>query len=434
MKKAIFISIVFLAVSIVGYSQTSKTLHDSITNRLSGNWYWVGTSGGLGGGGYGGPIENEYTTQIKLEKTDMDDSLQFSVYKNDVIQRTGKCYFTTDPTSLNTYRINNIMPDEHSDIMSPPEVDYDMQFQFMNKDSILFLNKGWADSFEYIYSRNPCKDYYKRHFVTQYNIWTVATESFDGQHYLPPVSEYLQFSIRKATVNDTVYMKLFSSTKFNWSELRLHSYWREDASGRIFRRYENHNEELVYDFSLTVGDTIKNKNKEKNAVVDSVLNKPFGSVEKKYLYAHLVIQPSHILTWIEGVGSMFGPNVNDDYFLTSGKSSLVCYEHGGELVYQNPKFNTCFYTALNDISEPAKGFKVYPNPVSRELFVQPNAPIDEPYTLELYSIKGELIRTECMEAGIKTVDLDVGNLKSGTYILRLISASGKYEENVIIKE
>jgi hypothetical protein len=207
MKNVLIISIVFLAVSIVGYSQTNKSLRDSITNRLAGDWYWVDSQGSHSHG-YGGPVENGYTTQINLEKTNLDDSLKFTVYKNNVIQRTGKCYFTTDPATLNTYRINNIMPDEHSDIMSDPDIDYDMQFQFMNKDSILFLNNGWADSYEYIYTRNPCKECYLRYFVNPNKIWIVATETYDGEHYLPPVSEYLGISRKTATVNDTVYMKL----------------------------------------------------------------------------------------------------------------------------------------------------------------------------------------------------------------------------------
>jgi hypothetical protein len=85
---------------------------------------------------------------------------------------------------------------------------------------------------------------------------------------------------------------------------------------------------------------------------------------------------------------------------------------------------------------PAKNvsqFKVFPNPVSGELFIQTNQSVDEDFKFELYSVKGELIRKECLEAERTLYRIDVNSLKDGVYFLRLISVSGKYSEEVIIK-
>jgi len=77
---------------------------------------------------------------------------------------------------------------------------------------------------------------------------------------------------------------------------------------------------------------------------------------------------------------------------------------------------------------------VFPNPVSAELFVKSSGGFEEDYTLELFSVKGELVKTECLEGGNSLNRIDVSSLKSGVYVVRLISASGRYFEEMIIKE
>jgi hypothetical protein len=68
------------------------------------------------------------------------------------------------------------------------------------------------------------------------------------------------------------------------------------------------------------------------------------------------------------------------------------------------------------------------------LLIHPTQSVDEGFTLKLYSIKGELVKTECLDVGMNTYRLDIRTLKNGIYILHLISASGRYAEEVIIKE
>jgi hypothetical protein len=75
--------------------------------------------------------------------------------------------------------------------------------------------------------------------------------------------------------------------------------------------------------------------------------------------------------------------------------------------------------------------KVYPNPISSDIFIEGNF-TEKEYTLELYSIKGELIKTECFQGGSNSFKMDMRSLKSGSYILRIIS-EGKYAEELIIK-
>ncbi|MDP3915878.1 MAG: T9SS type A sorting domain-containing protein [Bacteroidota bacterium] len=234
-------------------------------------------------------------------------------------------------------------------------------------------------------------------------------------------------------INDTTYAKLYTTTDESLTNWKIYGLWRETDGLKIFKRdLYYHKEQLMYDFSLvkndifiTQGITFK---------VDSVLIFNWGGKLRKHWYLNPVSGDEfHRTVWIEGVGQR-------NYFLSNINGSigalpfLLCYTENGQLVYQNPEYNTCFYTSSINIQNPTKGFKVYPNPVSGELFVQLTTNIDENYTLELYSLKGELVKKECLDAGNNLHRVDTSSLRNGIYILRLISDSGKYSEEVIIKE
>jgi len=239
-------------------------------------------------------------------------------------------------------------------------------------------------------------------------------------------------------IDDTAYVKLYTTTDEFLGKWQLDGLWRETNDMKIYTRdlfYQT--EELLYDFSLVEGDTFNVG--FATLKVDSVLTKLWGGKLRKHWYLYPVhavgdtIREWNKTLWIEDVGQInyFPSNVGTNY---GSKLFLLCFDENNQQIYHNPEYNTCFYTSLNDIPKPEKGFKVYPNPVSGELFVQMNSPIGKPYTLELYSIKGELIRTECLEAGSMLCRIDTGSLRNGIYILRLISDSGNYDEKVIVKK
>jgi hypothetical protein len=274
---------------------------------------------------------------------------------------------------------------------------------------------------------------YAQKFIDPTKVWIIEAKGFSDGHYWPAVTYCYKF-IGDTIIENRTYTKMYSSIKQDRSDWKLSSLWREDESEKIFWKYHNTGEELLYNFNLTVGDTIKNSRVPADAIVDSVVVKPFGSVNKKYLYLHLIDVPSHILTWVDGVGSLFNPNVPDDFWVTGGTSKLICFEENGVLVYHNPEYNDCFFTSSANINYPTGEFKVYPNPILGELFVELNSMIDESFTLEMYTAKGERIKSECLQGGSNQHSIDASSLKSGIYILRLISASGKYTEEVIIKE
>lgn len=77
---------------------------------------------------------------------------------------------------------------------------------------------------------------------------------------------------------------------------------------------------------------------------------------------------------------------------------------------------------------------IYPNPVSDKLFITSNQLYKSALSIEIYSVKGELISKEYLDAGSILYQINLTELKSGPYLLRLITDSGKYDKKIIIKK
>ena len=295
-----------------------------------------------------------------------------------------------------------------------------------------------------LFSCNACS-LFAQNFISENKLWRYGvTISGDPQN---PFHRNEAFRFKGDTViNDTTYNKLYISEDEFLLKWKFYRLWRETKDNKIYERKPNYYppykiEELMYDFNLAKNDTFiaLGIGIGISLKVDSVLSKLWGGKLRKHWYLYPVhaeedtIKEWYKTLWVEGVGQInyFPSNVGVNY---GAKLFPLCFEENGQQVYQNPDYNTCFYTSLNDIPNLDKGFKVYPNPVSGELFIQPSSNTEEAFTLEMYSVKGELVKTECLEQGSTLHRIDVSSLRNGIYILRLISSSGKYDEKVIIKE
>lgn len=265
----------------------------------------------------------------------------------------------------------------------------------------------------------------KDNFIAENKLWRIGAKI-----YSEPCCGHRNEAYRfqgDSIINDTIYSKLYMSTEEFPVIWQLYGLWRETKGEKIFKRdLNNHTESLMYDFSLVSGDTFKPS--IFTLKVDSVLTINLGGKLRKHWYLnHVSGDKFYSTVWIEGIGETSSLKFG-------ALSFLLCFSENGQLVYQNPEYNTCFYTSSINIQNPTKELKVYPNPVSGELFVQLTTNIDENYTLELYSVKGELVKKECLDAGSNLYRVDMSSLRNGIYILRMISDSGKYSEEVIIKE
>ena len=100
---------------------------------------------------------------------------------------------------------------------------------------------------------------------------------------------------------------------------------------------------------------------------------------------------------------------------------ILITANGNKALYANQLLNTNKQQLENVV--------LYPNPVKNELYLKTIAIIER---LEIYSITGELVKQE--STLINASKINVENLVSGVYFLKLMTDEGVISTHKIIKE
>lgn len=243
-------------------------------------------------------------------------------------------------------------------------------------------------------------------------------------------------------VDGIQYMKVRRSEDQQMQKWTTQGLIREDSNKKVFYRDILAKEEcLLYDFGCKAGDTLSLNCvcRESGFLVDSIKTVVNDGVAHKYFYLTYLKTKTLKEVWIEGIGSTLGI-LNGGSFshcMTGGGEALLCYSESGIKKYQSPMIEKYCYLSrdiINGIPEKAlPQLKVFPNPTSGVFSIQTTLNFDEG-TLELLTVKGELIKTECLNQGSNLHRMNLSSLRSGVYILRLFTNTGKYYEEMIVKK
>ena len=258
---------------------------------------------------------------------------------------------------------------------------------------------------------------YKSVFAKDTTQWNVTYRIPD----LMPTFIYKAYG--DTIINAKNYKFLYKGYWYYFGE--KYGYLREDTTtGKLWFLSLDNKEQVIMDLSLVKADTFTFPN-DIQYTVDAV----FYKAGKKYIAFNGVSKDS--VFFIEGIGPSNFLSFNQVTFPEWAKIRCKFDDH--KLVFHDQSYRNCIDTITGIDEKQINNFIVYPNPVSKELFVEGNFKA-KGYNLELYSVKGELVKTECLDSRINQYRVDVSNLKNGIYILHLIATSGKYEEQVIIKK
>ena len=187
-------------------------------------------------------------------------------------------------------------------------------------------------------------------------------------------------------------------------------------------------EYLLYDFSLSVGDSIDMKNPitpfPENAgyyTVDSIVLKPLVDGND---YRHFYFSPSESnnisvnnASWVEGAGSLSivtAPSGDADI---NGAGHLSCFFKNGESFYSNlDSIDACEPTivlGMDDYNYPLEEVIVSTNNTSNYCQLDN---IEHVKFIDLYDLNGRSIKSFTNHA-TKSLQFDVSDLKSGIYII-----------------
>ncbi len=205
-------------------------------------------------------------------------------------------------------------------------------------------------------------------FIDTAKIWHVGQWSgFAPNSCYTQIYQFRQDSI----VNNQTYAVLkFSpdSTLSYWYNVGL---FREDTILKRVYWLINNQDELLYDFSLQVGDTAKVASAFGNPypncgvemVVDSIAYHDYFGVTRKHWYFNTPYFNNPEI-WIEGIGNLFGPTENKVFVCTADYlPDLLCYSEGTELKWINNTYQDCYIQTM-DVTENQAPFEIScaPNP------------------------------------------------------------------------
>ncbi len=189
---------------------------------------------------------------------------------------------------------------------------------------------------------------------------------------------------------------------------------------------------LLYDFSLNIGDVLNVVNSQNSIqtlqTIDSVL---VGNTYRKRWIFNGVNGLNR--EWIEGIGDVQGLFFPLQYTFED-QQLLSCYEDDA-LFWNNPQLSgaDCFTVGIDDSESQINTIvNVYPNPVLNKLSIEIPNNVNEDFEIELFDITGRSVKSKTY-SNQKKIDVNIGDLNKGIYILR-IRAKGINQSIKVIKK
>ena len=237
-------------------------------------------------------------------------------------------------------------------------------------------------------------------------------------------SNYVNWCSGDTIIGDVRYMKIMGTLNDGYPH--LFTVLREE-DGKVWKRHLNTSEEtLLYDFTASVGDTLCFGEPGASFVLDSISMVQIGDVDRRKFWFGLEYDglgnPRAKETWVEGIGSDFGLLWSGYYGVYDGWHCLLCFHQYGELVWENPEYGFCTYTAVEETKDSE--IFIYPNPAKEKVTIEGV----EATEVKVYNAIGQLVKTVR-----NTNEISVADLPQGVYMLRITDAEGIVYTNKITK-
>ncbi len=248
------------------------------------------------------------------------------------------------------------------------------------------------------------------------------------------VYENFALSGKDTIINDIYYKKLyiFYDKTFDKNQAKCIGGIREDENKRIYSKGDTviHNDKpfwlaeppldemLLYDFSLEIGDTIKNGNSHDEIVVMDIDTILFGNTLRK------VFKLSHHVEWIEGIGNTRGLLYSSGDIAIGGSNGyLICFIQNDSVLYHNDYYDNCFPPLLNiDNIYSNIDITVFSKREEKLIcFKWRNCKINR---IELFNVQGVLIDVINLSNNSIEANYPTNRMQSGVYIYRANNSNG----------
>ena len=196
-----------------------------------------------------------------------------------------------------------------------------------------------------------------------------------------------------------------------------------EEDGKVWKRYSiAHPEILLYDFTASVGDTLRIGDFAEEMVLDSISVVQIGDVDRRKFWFGLEYDgfgnPHTKETWVEGFGSDFGLLWSGYYGVYDGWHCLLCFHQNGELIWQNPEYNTCTYPYDAVEESEDSEISVYPNPGSNIFSIRTTL---QNARIEIYDLSGKLIHKQEITDNVTSINAE--GWVAGTYVWKVYASN-----------
>ena len=216
-------------------------------------------------------------------------------------------------------------------------------------------------------------------------------------------------------INEVRYAKVMETLNGEGTPYQVALLREED--GKVWESYNGNSEILLYDFTANVGDSLVCGYGD-YFVLDSISIEQIGGVDRKKFWFGLEYdftgEPYAMETWIEGIGSDLGLLYCGSYYFCGGYYRALCFHQDGELIWQNPEYDACVITSVEEIND--KVISVYPNPAMETVTIDGV----EASEVQIYNALGQLVKTVR-----NSNEVSLGGLPQGVYMVRITDAENK---------
>lgn len=234
-------------------------------------------------------------------------------------------------------------------------------------------------------------------------------------------------------INGNEYHKQYFSgfSEYHNSLGNIYTYIHENVyvgafrteGSKLFFANPSNTEELVFDYSIQVGDTVSDCLISEwcadffiVASIDSI------QIGERYhrRYNFECTNPDYNLTYfIEGIGNDYGIKDPACMHLEYG-TQLLCYAENGIPVF--PENANCILTvSVDEFVKNDLHFEIYPNPAFAQVTISMNSVAETITSLNVSDLTGRILIHDFWKQtqGNNTISLDLHNLKPGIYIVTI---------------
>jgi hypothetical protein len=187
-------------------------------------------------------------------------------------------------------------------------------------------------------------------------------------------------------------------------------------------------EQLLYDFTLQVGDTVKGYIENIAGIKDAVESVDSVLVGINY-HKRWKINSYYKIYFIEGIGSTYGLiEYSPGHSVDAPDIFITCFLQNGITTYPDTVNSCKLISTITPIDIESDQIKIYPNPSNGLLTIE----FDKSLNVKEIRLTDLLGKSIFQEQTRNMTKIKIDNLQSGTYIVTLIDKDDKMTKKKII--